>query len=322
MAAYLDSSVVSMSVQELQNFESIVGRNILVVIPAYNEERFIGSVVLNVKKYVDTVIVVDDGSEDNTAEIASMAGALVVREAENQGKGAAMNVGFRKALEFNPEAVVTIDADGQHVPRELPLVVGPVLEGEADLVVGSRYLEDTSEVPTHRVWGHKVFNLITKATSGTKVTDSQSGYRAFSKKAVEAISFSSAGFSVESEMQFIAKENDLRIKEVPITIYYRDAPKRSVWRQGLNVLAGILRLAGQYRPLVYIGIPSLAVAFTGFGWGIYVVDIFRRTNQLAVGYAMISVLLTIVGMVGFSTSVILHSVRGLLIDYFNKLNLD
>lgn len=317
MSILPDSSVLSLSIEDLHTYQRVNDHNVVVVIPAYNEERFIGSVVIQTNKMVNTVIVVDDGSKDDTAIIAADAGASVIQMGENQGKGMALNVGFKKALELKPDIVVTLDADGQHLPSELPLLVMPILNGEADLVIGSRYLEDKSDVPTHRILGHKLFNIVTKATSGTGTTDSQSGYRAFSPQALEKIFFSSTGFSVESEMQFIAKEFGLRVKEVPITIYYKDAPKRSVWKHGLNVLSGILKLAGQYRPLLFIGIPGALTLLMGVGWGFYVVEIFRRKSTLPAGYAMISVLLSIIGTLGLSTGIILHSIRGLLRE-FNK----
>lgn len=318
MATLHDSTIFSMTKEDIQNYEVLIGQNIVVVIPAYNEERFIGSVVLKVKKFTGTVIVVDDGSTDDTSEIAVDAGAMVVRLPENGGKGAALTVGFKKAAKLIPDVVVTIDGDGQHLPEELPTVVAPILNGEADLVVGSRYLGERSNVPKHRVLGHHFFNWLTGRASGTTVTDSQSGFRAFSPKAVEILSFSSKGFTVESEMQFIANEVGLRVKEVPITIYYKDAAKRSAVRQGLSVLNGVLRLMGQYRPLLFFGLPGLLIMGAGFLWGVWVVDIFRETKELAVGYAMISVLLAVVGMAGFTTGVILHSMRGLLVEYLSK----
>ena len=144
---------------------------VIVVIPAFNEERLIGSVVLKTLCYPVTVIVVDDGSTDLTAELAARAGAQVVRLPENQGKGAALNAGVEKALEYDPDAVVLIDADGQHLPGELPVLLAPVLEGRADVVVGSRYMKKGNKVPVHRILGHKFFNLITGAASGVSVSD-------------------------------------------------------------------------------------------------------------------------------------------------------
>ena len=288
---------------------------VVVVVPAYNEERFIGSVILKIQQYPVTVIVVDDGSTDNTAFIAQAAGALVVRHEQNMGKGVALNTGMREARQMDPEAIVVIDGDGQHLVRELPNLVRPILEDRADIVVGSRYLKNTSQVPTHRVLGHWFFNKLTSIASRVKVSDSQSGYRAFSAKAFNTGLFLSTNFSVESEMQFLAHENDLRVTEVPITVHYADKPKRSVLGQGSVVLTGILRLMGQYRPLLFFGVPGAVLLTTGILFGIWVVDIYTRIQTLAVGYAMISVLITIIGMLLLSTGIILHSVRGLLSDF-------
>jgi glycosyltransferase involved in cell wall biosynthesis len=285
-----------------------------VVIPAYNEERFIGSVVLCAKKYADTVIVVDDGSTDATAEIAAEAGAIVVRQTPNQGKGVALGSGLQKAAELDPDVVITIDADGQHVIDEIMSVADPILLGEADIVVGSRYLNGNSHVPQHRVLGHRVFSFITNLISGVCVNDSQSGFRAFSPRALATISFRSNGFSVESEMQFIAQEHGLKMVDAPITIHYYDKPKRPVWRHGLMVLSGILRLTGQYRPLLFLGLPGLLVMFGGVIGGGWVVDIYRRNEQLAVGYALISAMMIMLGGIFLSTGITLHSVRALMLE--------
>jgi len=289
-------------------------REIVAVIPAYNEERFIGSVVLKARKHVDAVIVVDDGSTDGTGEIAQAAGAIVLRHERNRGKGVALNTGFDKARELGAEAIVTLDGDGQHLIEEMPLVLAPVLGGEADIAVGSRYLEKKCTVPLHRILGHRAFTLLTNLVSGVHVTDSQSGFRAFSRRAVEAIPFSSNGFSVESEMQFLAHEYDLRMVEVPVTAHYEDRPKRPVVAHGLMVLNGVLRLVGQYRPLLFFGVPGMLLLLGGLAWGAWVVDLYRRFQALAVGYVMICILLTILGTITLSTGIMLHSIRGLLLE--------
>jgi glycosyltransferase involved in cell wall biosynthesis len=264
-------------------------------------------------------LVVDDGSTDATAQIAEAAGATVIRHERNQGKGMALNTGFCKARELSPDALVLLDADGQHFPEEVPVLLAPILAGEADLVIGSRYLNGRENgVPGHRAWGHRVFNLLTRATSGVGATDSQSGFRAMSRRALHELSFSSAGFSVESEMQFLARERGLRVVEAPITADYAERPKRSVVQHGLLVLNGVLRLVGQYRPLLFFGVPGAIVLLAGLGWGVWVVELYRRYGDLAVGYAMISVLLTILGAVTLTTGVILHSIRGLLLELLAK----
>jgi glycosyltransferase involved in cell wall biosynthesis len=287
---------------------------LVAIIPAHNEERFIGSVVLNARKHTGTVIVVDDGSTDATAEIAEAAGAIVVRHAQNLGKGAALNTGFREARKMRPEAVVVLDGDGQHLAAEIPSVARPVLEGEADMVVGSRFLEVPDRIPRLRAVGLRAFTWLSNLSSGLPVSDSQTGFRAFSKEALERISFRAQGFSVESEMQFLAQQLGLRTSEVSISSRYDDAPKRNVVGQGLEVLNGILRLIGQHRPLLFFGAPGMAGLLLGLLWGYQVVDIYRRTQILAVGYTLIAVLLSIVGSVALSTGIILHSLRGLLLD--------
>ncbi|MGC9334762.1 MAG: glycosyltransferase family 2 protein [Anaerolineae bacterium] len=287
---------------------------VVAIIPAYNEERYIGSVVLKTQEYTDEVIVVDDGSADRTASIAGLAGARVVRHGVNRGKGNALNTGFRAARSLHPQAIVILDGDGQHLPEEVPCVLAPILAGEADIVVGSRYLRNPCSVPRHRVWGHRAVNLLTDLGSGVSVSDSQSGFRAFSPRAVEAISFSSSGFSVESEMQFLAHDHRLRVVEVPITADYTDRPKRSVLNHGLKVLNGVLRLMGQYRPLLFFGVPGLAVLLVGLGWGVHAVDVLQRSQTLAAGYALLGVFLAVLGSLSLFTGITLHSVRGILQD--------
>ena len=182
---------------------TLVKHKVALLIPAYNEECHIGSVVLKARNLVDRIIVVDDGSDDATADIARAAGAIVVCLKENMGKGVALCAGFKKAGELDVDVLVCIDGDGQHLTEEVGLVIEPICLGEADLVIGSRYLEATSNVPQHRIWGHRFFNLITRWSSGTQSSDSQSGFRAFSRAAVELLSFQSNGFSVESEMLYL-----------------------------------------------------------------------------------------------------------------------
>jgi len=161
---------------------------ITAILPAYNEEVSIGSVVLQTKKYADRIIVVDDGSSDRTAEVAEMAGAEVIRHPQNRGKGAALKTGF-EALNCTG-VVVTIDTDGQHDPADIPRLVAPILQGEADMVNGSRYLNgNKKDTPMYRRVGQKVLDTATNFDAGLSVTDSQSGFRAFSGRAKDVFRF-------------------------------------------------------------------------------------------------------------------------------------
>lgn len=294
------------------------GKRILLVIPAYNEERFIGSLVHKARHYTGSVLVIDDGSQDGTAQIASESGADVVQHDKNLGKGCALDTAFSLARQDPPDVLILMDGDGQHMPEELVKIVEPVLYDGKDIVVGSRYLNRENSVPTDRVWGHHLINLISNSLSGVRVTDSQSGYRAFSRKAIERISFQSSGFSVETEMQFIAQENDLSYTEVPIQILYLDPPKRSAVKQGLQVLQGIIHLTGQYRPLLYfslLGIFSIFLASI-FGFGLF--WFFERQQTIFIGFVVGCVLALIIGIISLFTGFMLHSIRGLLIDLLRK----
>lgn len=291
---------------------------VMIAIPAYNEDRLIGSVVLKSKRHADVVVVIDDGSTDETAKVAEQAGAIVINHAINLGKGQALNTAFKTAREIGAKTLVLVDADGQHQPEEIPLVLAQVLDGTADMVVGSRYLEVKSSVPLHRRIGHKAITAIGNLGSGIFLTDSQNGFRAFSRRAIEVMRFGQAGFSVESEMQFIAKQHGLRVREAPITITYEEKAKRNVFAQGMWVLNGILGLIGQHRPLLFFGVPGIVLLFLSVALAARVINIYSSTFELAVGYALVTVLFAILGSLSLFAGIILHSVRGLIIREYKR----
>jgi glycosyltransferase involved in cell wall biosynthesis len=190
---------------------------VLVAVLCQDLERTIGSIVVQASRWASEVIVIDDGSRDGTSLIAEAAGAIVVRHESNQGKGAAMNSAFAVALGREADVLVVMDGDGQHKASEIPIVARPVVAGDADISVGSRHLtQGDGEIPAVRRVGQTVVTTATNLGSGVQVTDSQSGFRAFSRRALESMTFSSRGFAVESEMQFLALDRDLRVVEVPI----------------------------------------------------------------------------------------------------------
>ncbi len=193
--------------------------NVVAIIPAYNEEKALADVIGKTLDYVDEVIVVDDGSSDKTSEVAVEAGARVIKHSVNLGKGEALKSGF-KAIEGD-SIIITIDGDGQHNPNEIPDLVRPIIEDSADLVNGSRYMNGPEEnTPAYRRVGQKVLDIATNISAGTKVTDSQSGFRAFSSKSKNVFRFKDTGFGIESEMLVDAAEEGLKIVEVPITVRY------------------------------------------------------------------------------------------------------
>ena len=289
---------------------------VVAAIPCYNEERFTGSVVLQARRYVDVVVVIDAGSQDGTADIAEAAGATVIRHAHNQGKGEALNTAFAVARRLNAEVLVLLDGDGQHRAEEIAGVVAPIIDGQADIVIGSRFLPSAEgAIPMVRSLGQRAITGITNLSSGLAVTDSQSGFRAFSRKAIAALVFKQQGFTVESEMQFLAKEHALRVVEQPITaVYHPERPKRNVFQQGTVVLNGVLQLVGQHRPLLFFGVPGMIFFLLGLTLGINVVGVYRDTHTLAVGYAILTVLLGVIGMLSLFTAVLLHSIRAFILD--------
>ncbi len=215
--------------------------NVVAIIPAYNEEKALADVIGKTLEHVDEVIVVDDGSSDKTSEVAIEAGARVIKHSVNLGKGEALKSGF-KAI-GDDSIIITIDGDGQHNPSEIPDLVRPIIEDGADLVNGSRYMNGPEEnTPAYRRVGQKVLDIATNISAGTKVTDSQSGFRAFSPKSKNVFRFKDTGFGIESEMLVDAAEAGLKIVEVPITVRYDlDGSTKDPITHGVGVLFNITK---------------------------------------------------------------------------------
>ena len=292
---------------------------ITAILPAYNEEVSIGSVVLQTKKYADRIIVVDDGSSDRTAEVAEMAGAEVIRHPQNRGKGAALKTGF-EALN-GTGVVVTIDTDGQHDPADIPRLVAPILQGEADMVNGSRYLNgNKKDTPMYRRVGQKVLDTATNFDAGLSVTDSQSGFRAFSGRAKDVFRFHQNGLAIESEMLADAAAAGLRITEVEIGVRYDvDGSSEHPVTHGVRVLLKVLHDMELRRPLYYFTAPGLLLAGTGILMGLEFLRIFAHGGSLQYAPTLLMVLLTLVGSFMALTGIILHSISRILFECKSEL---
>ena len=292
---------------------------ITALLPAYNEEVSIGSVVLRTRQFADRVIVVDDGSSDRTAEVAALAGAEVIRHPENRGKGAALKTGFES---LNGDSViVTIDTDGQHDPADIPRLVAPILWGEADMVNGSRYLNgDKKDTPFYRRVGQKVLDTATNFDSGLSVTDSQSGFRAFSGRAKDVFHFHQNGLAIESEMLADAAAAGLRIKEVEIGVRYDvDGSSEHPVAHGVRVLIKVLHDMELRRPLYYFTVPGMLMAGAGILMGLEFFRIFAHGGSLQYGPALLMVMLTLVGSFMALTGIILHSISRILLECKSEL---
>lgn len=287
-------------------------KEIVAILPAFNEEVAIGSVVLRTRQYADRVIVIDDGSTDKTAEVAELAGAEVIRHAENRGKGAALKTGFEA---LNSESVVvTIDTDGQHDPSEIPKLVEPILTGEADMVNGSRYINgNKKDTPFYRRMGQIVLDRATDINSGLHITDSQSGFRAFAAFTREAFRFNQSGLAIESEMLVDAANAGLRIKEVEIGVRYDvGCSSENPICHGVKILVKVLHDIELNRPLYYFTAPGIVMCVVGIGLGLDFLRVFYHGGSLQFGPTLLMIMLTLVGSFMAFTGIILHSISRMI----------
>jgi len=279
---------------------------IVACIPAYNEELTIAKVVLRARRHVDRVIVCDDGSSDMTAEIAEACGAEVIRHERNMGKGAAMQSLFRRAREVGADIMVTLDADGQHDPDEIPVLVNTMIEMGADVVIGSRFLnrETVNKIPAYRRVGNMILNVV---TSVSDVMDTQSGFRAYSRRAVESIQPTEMGFAVDSEILYKASELGLKIVEVPIGVEYRvpRPSKRGPVLHALEVLLGMVKHLSMRHPLLFYGLPGVVSLLIALASGLMLIHLFNLTRYFSLPLAMITLGCGILGAILCSTALML-----------------
>jgi len=279
---------------------------VLAGIAAYNEARYVGSIVLQARQYVEEVIVVDDGSTDNTARVAELAGATVIRHDENRGKGAAIQSILAEAKKRNPDVLVLLDADSQHNPNEIPALIKPVSEG-FDLVIGSREAQK-DKTPRYRRIGQKVISRSSRLASKANISDSESGFRALSPKAINDLELKAKGFAIESEMITRAADKNLKITEVPISnIYTKDGSTLNPIRHGIDVLSQIIVMISQRRPLFFFGLAGGILLVVGLIFGIRVINIAATTGDLAIGSTILTTLFIIAGILSILTGIILNA---------------
>jgi len=276
---------------------------VVACIPAFNEERSIARVVLEARRYVDRVIVCDDGSTDMTGEIAEALGALVIKHERNIGKGAAMRSLFKKARELDADVVVTLDADGQHDPKDIPKLVNALIKEGVNIVVGSRFINSVDEIPSYRAFGNKMLNLFTDK----KVTDTQSGFRVYDKKSLEMLNPAEMGMGVDSELLIKARDLGLKIIEVPISVNYKvERPsKLNPLYHGLDVVLSIVKYLSTRRPLIFYGIPGLSALIIALFFWLWTFKIFTVTRGINTNIALIALGATLVGLMLMTTAIIL-----------------
>jgi len=288
---------------------------ILVCVPAFNEAENISDIVNRCKKYADEVIVYDDGSIDDTQQVAVSAGASVIRSPENKGYGVAIRSLFQAAREKGADIMVTLDSDGQHNPDQIPSLIEPLKQG-FDLVLGSRFLrnDDKEKVPKFRSFGIKTITKLTQAASYRGITDSQSGFRAYNKNALSKINLYEDGMAVSTEILLRAAEKKLLVAEVPITINYdtKDTSTHNPLTHGIGVLYSVFQFISLRHPLAFYALPGIALLGFAAYFMKHALNLFSETGYVSTNLILVSVGIAVVGVVLLATAAILYTLIALL----------
>jgi len=253
-------------------------------------------------------------------EIAERLGAEVVRHEHRLGYGAALQSLFRRARELGADVLVTLDGDGQHDPDEIKAVVGPILNGEADIVVGSRFLGEDNEVPFYRRLGIKAITRLTGRASGNSFSDAQSGFRAYSKKAIEGLKLNENGMGASAEILLQAEKQKFDVLEVPVNCRYRglETSKHSPLTHGASVIMSIIRLMVEEKPLILLGIPGAISLLIGMFFGVWMLQIYAVEHQIPTNMALASMAFILIGMFVVFTGITLYAITRLSQKMNNK----
>ena len=282
----------------------------LVCIPAFNEEKIIGKIVKECLEYSDEVVVCDDGSTDKTFDEAKMAGAVCLKHKKNLGKGAALKSLFDYARSSNAEVIITIDGDGQFLPEEIPKLKKPIEDKISDIVIGNRF-DDAHEMPHYRKFGNKILDKMTNLAGNISIKDSQSGYRAYSKKAIDNVKFNVNGFGADAEILIDASKKGFKISEENIKVIYNTGMKTStknpISHSG-EVVKSLLEIIAVKSPLKFIGIPGSILMVFGIIFGINVITLFNETRYFSIPYTMIGITFLVLGAMLLLMSVLLFSI--------------
>ena len=278
-------------------------------IPAFNEEKNIAAIITKLADITDTIIVCNDGSLDLTSDIAERMGAFVINHEKNLGYGAAIRSIFLKAKELNGDILVTFDADGQHRIEDIEKVTKPIIDQEVDLVIGSRFLDESEkEVPRYRKVGIKVITKITNASIKKQLTDSQSGFRAYSKKVLNELNPSELGMGISTEILIKASNKNFRITEVPIKILYSgDTSTHNPVSHGSSVILSTIKYTSIEHPLKFYGIPSMILFIIGISFTYLAVEYYAEIGRLNTNLTIIAAGTVLIAVVLLITSILLYS---------------
>ena len=277
-------------------------------IPAFNEEKNIASIIMKLKKVTDHIIVCNDGSTDMTEEISKELDVIVINHSRNMGYGSAIRSIFLKAKELQADILVTFDADGQHRVEDIQSVIQPIIDNKADIVIGSRFLENKSDIPEYRKFGIKVITKITNSSLKEKLTDSQSGFRAYSKNVLKNIIPSESGMGVSTEILIKASSAGHKIIEVPITIMYgSDTSTHNPVSHGTSVLLSSIKFTSIEHPLKFYGIPAIIFLGIGFVFMLWTFQTYAVEKEIITNIALIGIGSLVIGIVFLLTAILLYS---------------
>jgi glycosyltransferase involved in cell wall biosynthesis len=273
---------------------------VIVVIPAFNEAHTIEDIISKTRKFASLIVVVDDGSGDDTARLCKSLNVIVIRNSRRMGKGIALKRGIIEAIRYDPDIVVTLDADGQHDPFDMPKLLEPILNSEADIVIGSRYSSSsTQEIPHMRRIGLSIVNKLNSLLTRTKVKDSQSGFRAYDKNVIEkVVGYTSTGYGVETEQLALADSYGFRIVEVPVRIKYYGLKKtsnRNSYLHGGTIILTIIRILFEKKPLTLFGLLGLVLLLGASGTGMQMLILFNETRYFSIPLGLLTLGLVLCG---------------------------
>ncbi len=264
---------------------------------------------MKLKKIYDQVIVCDDGSTDLTGPIAEKMGAIVVTHPKNLGYGAAIRSLFTKFIELDADILVTFDADGQHRVEDIENVIEPIIKNKADITIGSRFLDDNNtDIPTYRKLGIKTITNITNIGTESKLTDSQSGFRAYHKRVILDIFPSEHGMGVSTEILIKANKKQFRIKEVSIKVLYEgDTSTHHPVSHGVSVILSTMKFISIEHPLKFYGIPGLIFLGIGLIFMIWTIQVFSESRVVLTNVALVGLASTILATMLLMTAIMLYS---------------
>ena len=281
---------------------------ITVGIPAYNEEKNIAKIIVKLKKIADKIIVCNDGSTDLTSEIAENLGAIVINHTKNRGYGSGIKSILEKSKEIGSEVLVTFDGDGQHRVEDIKKIIEPIEKNEIDLVIGSRFLNEEQEVPQYRKLGIKLITKITNANLKEKITDSQSGFRAYSKEVISKLKTSDMGMGVSTEILIKASSLNFKIAEVPIIILYDgNTSTHNPVSHGTSVLFSTLKYTSIEHPLKFYGIPSVIFFVIGLSFSFLAIQYYAEIGRINPNIAVVAVGTMLIAIILLITAILLYS---------------